>query len=91
MKIADEIREVLEDLLNLKTEYHMTGNCAICGFPLDKDVREKMVDQALKDILKLKVKLPPYKEITIHTHHNNIQRYSGYNDCLSDVTKLNEE
>ena len=74
MKIADEIREILtKAIYGTNYTYEML------------DVLSKRdVDQTLKEILKLKVKLPAKKENQAVSEY-----YSGYNQALEDVSKLN--
>lgn len=78
MKIADEIKSILDKV----AEY---GYLAV-----DTVGRQRLndrIDQALKEILKLKVKLPAKKSLEA----NMIDYEDGYNQALEDATKLNEE
>ena len=46
-------REILGELLNIKTDYHVeafSDTCMVCGFPLSMGARIKMIDQALVKI-----------------------------------------
>ena len=50
-------REILNPLINLPTEFapekYIGRTCMICGFPFDKEVREKAVTDALAQLAEL--------------------------------------
>ena len=50
-----EMREVLNPLLNLKTEYssEFGKTCLVCGFPIDINKRKEIIDSALSSLLAL--------------------------------------
>ena len=89
MKIADEIREIINEVVN---KGGLNGKS-------QKDYDE-VIDQALKEILKLKVKLPNKREYELDNdiescgNAGDIRYYGnceGYNQALSVVTELNDE
>ena len=86
MKIADEIREkVVQFGANVVKVAGKYQNREADIKQVEKEI-ESMTKFALKEILKLKVKLPAKKENQAVSEY-----YSGYNQALEDVTKLNEE
>ena len=105
MKIADEIRKQLEK--TYKEGYAFYGTYQFDDTLLPNKEMKKVIDQALKEILKLKVKLPEKKKIDdciecrwcrSEEYNDNVgsqecvfQKEFGYNQALSDVAKLNEE
>ena len=89
MKIADEIKKQLEAIYEAG-QYHKLAKS-------NEKYKQKDIDQALKEILKIKVKLPEKKTPNkLYMTHRQVGRNhfvygQGYNQALSDVTKLNEE
>lgn len=90
------MREILNPLINLPTEFaeskYVGETCMICGFPFDKKVREKAVDQALAQIKKeLLGKLPKEKMVLPCIDEDkdyDRARVIGFNDCLSQAKQV---
>ena len=72
MKIADEIKEILVILAHTQR-----GNM---GNP-DEYIELLSIDEALKEILKLKVKLPKKRLVQIGDSDNGAYRSKGYVEC----------
>jgi uncharacterized Fe-S cluster-containing MiaB family protein len=57
MPTHKSVREILNPLINLPTEFapekYIGRTCMICGFPFDKEVREKAVSEALVQLAEL--------------------------------------
>ncbi len=49
MNLKEQIEEILKPLINADAE---EGECIMCGFPFDKKIRKKEVEQVTTDILK---------------------------------------
>ena len=100
MNIDKQVKEVLSRLVNLGKEYvekEIVGeNCAICGFPFDKKIRKKAVNNAHAQIHSLYLaefkKILPEKMHTYVYRKTQIFNYNaGFNACLAEIkAKLRE-
>ena len=93
MSIDKQVREMLGRLVNLNREYiekEIIGdNCAICGFPFDKKIRKKAIDDTFSQIHSLYMEefekiLPdmfPFSDVNFE--ENNYE--AGYNACLAKI------
>ena len=84
------IREILENvlnpLLNLKTEYssEFGKTCLVCGFPIDINKRKEIIDSALSSLLALIEKKFPKER-----SHKDSCDYEAWS-CTCGATEYNE-
>ena len=104
-------REAVEKLLNMRCEYvdMKTGRsedvkedttCIVCGFPLSKIRREKMIDKALSDLAEIlrgemKEITPPWgDDVTLEKAQQIYDKQLAeriYNQAITDIAKLFEK
>ena len=80
--MKDKLREVLGDILNIKTEYIEKGHCAMCGFPMDMRVRKKKLDQAEAQLKKIFLERVGNNQIPEETDFDK-----GYNQRGQEIRK----
>ena len=97
-KLSERIEEIIEPLINLPTEFaeskYIGETCIICGFPFDREVREKAVKKVAQSLATFIREAYP-KEIKPETRiatplceiSFNKGRIVGHNTCIQQIRK----
>lgn len=98
MTIEEKVRKILSPLLNLSEDYAIEYGdcCVICGFPLNKKKREKMISEATQTILALikpmsrerLIKLIANHKCSYPFIHRNDNTYIGDNNANGVATAI---
>lgn len=88
MKNQEKIREILNPLLNLPTEYAMGDEkCFVCGFPLSKKEREEIISQTITKINKVVMESVPRETTSCVFTHFSLGWKKGWNEAIAKFKK----